>query len=106
VTAPAARGRGVFSTLELHNEEQAAAAGASWALGFTNPLAGPVLVGRLGWEDVTSLRVWARPRRLHRRGAGGLREAASCPPFEAAHETCFEAHHLVRDAPYLTWRYT
>src|SRR3954462_5302726 len=30
VTPPAARGRGVFSTLELHNEEAAARAGASW----------------------------------------------------------------------------
>ena len=37
VTTPAARGRGVFSTLELHNEESAARTGAPWALGFTNP---------------------------------------------------------------------
>src|SRR5881398_2951128 len=43
VTTPAARGRGVFSTLELHNEEDAALAGACWALGFTNPQAGPIL---------------------------------------------------------------
>ncbi len=41
VTTPAARGRGVFSTLELHNEEEAVANGAQWALGFTNPMAGP-----------------------------------------------------------------
>src|SRR5690348_7611853 len=49
VTTPAARGRGVFSTLELGNERAAAEAGALWALGFTNPLAGPILVGRLEW---------------------------------------------------------
>ena len=73
VTTPAARGRGVFSTLELQNEQEAAAAGATWALGFTNPIAGPILVGKLGWEDVTSLRIWARPKRLRRRGKGGLR---------------------------------
>src|SRR5207253_1625094 len=30
VTTPASRGRGVFSTLELHNEQEAARAGASW----------------------------------------------------------------------------
>src|SRR5436305_9470286 len=72
VTTPAARGRGVFSTLELHNEQEAAAAGAQWALGFTNPLAGPILVGKLGWEDVTSLRIWVRPKRLRRRAQGGL----------------------------------
>src|SRR5262249_62405379 len=48
VTTPAARGRGVFSTLELHNEGEAAAAGAAGALGFTNPMARPVPVGLLG----------------------------------------------------------
>src|SRR5436309_1875123 len=80
VTTPAARGRGVFSALELHNEEEAAAAGAGWALGFTNPQAGPILVGKLGWEDVTSLRIWARPKRLRRRRTGGLREAAPVEP--------------------------
>ena len=73
VTTPAARGRGVFSTLELHNEQEAARAGASWALGFTNPMAGPILVGKLGWEDVTSLRIWVRPKRLRERGEGALR---------------------------------
>jgi hypothetical protein len=105
VTTPAARGRGAFSTLELHNEDVAAAAGAGWALGFTNPLAGPILVGRLGWEDVTSLRIWARPLRLRWRGEGALRGPASCPPFEPRHETRFGAHHFVRDREYLDWRY-
>jgi len=105
VTTPAARGRGAFSTLELHNEEAAAAAGAGWALGFTNPLAGPILVGRLGWEDVTSLRIWARPLRLRRRHAGGVRAPASCPPFELRHEVRFGAHHILRDREYLNWRY-
>lgn len=105
VTTPAARGRGVFSTLELHNEEEAAAAGAVWALGFTNPLAGPILVGKLGWEDLTQLRIWVRPRRLRRRGEGALRVDPSCPPFEARHESRYRANHVLRDAAYLTWRY-
>ena len=101
VTTPAARGRGVFSTLELHNEEEAAAAGAAWALGFTNPMAGPILVGRLGWEDVTSLRIWARPKRLPFRHAGSVEETAiTARPRELS------AHHLVRDATYLDWRYS
>lgn len=103
VTTPAARGRGVFSTLELHNEEQAAAAGASWALGFTNPQAGPVLVGRLGWEDLTSLRIWVRPKRLRRRGEGRLRVDSAVVRFEAARQ--LSAHHIVRDPAYLNWRY-
>ena len=56
------------------NEQEAARAGASWALGFTNPMAGPILVGKLGWEDVTSLRIWVRPKRLRKRARGALRQ--------------------------------
>ena len=103
VTTPAARGRGVFSTLELQNEQEAAAAGATWALGFTNPLAGPILVGKLGWEDVTSLRIWARPKRLRRRGEGALRVDAGVRRF--AERGADDGHHVVRDAAYLNWRY-
>jgi GNAT superfamily N-acetyltransferase len=102
VTTPAARGRGVFSTLELHNEQQAAAAGAKWALGFTNPLAGPILVGKLGWEDVASLRVWVRPKRLRRRREGGLRESNG---KVVARPRRLTGHHIVRDDAYLEWRY-
>ena len=102
VTTPAARGRGVFSTLELRNEEEAAEAGAEWALGFTNPLAGPILVGRLGWEDVTSLRIWVRPKRLRPRRTGHLRVEPRVEPVARR----LPAHHLVRDEAYLAWRYT
>ena len=98
VTTPAARGRGVFSALELHNEERAAAAGAHWALGFTNPMAGPILVGRLGWEDVTSLRIWVRPKGLAK--AGRVRETAI-----HARPRALPAVHLLRDDAYLRWRY-
>lgn len=105
VTTPAARGRGVFSTLELHNEQAAAAAGAPWAFGFTNPMAGPILVGKLGWEDLTSLRIWVRPKRLRRTGTGGLRAEAGLQPFDERHAPSFPAHHIVRDAAYLNWRY-
>src|SRR3954452_24390101 len=100
VTTPAARGRGVFSALELHNEEDAAAAGARWALGFTNPMAGPILVGKLGWEDVTSLRIWVRPKRLRWKRAGRVRagDVATRPQR-------LPAHHVVRDAAYLRSRY-
>jgi GNAT superfamily N-acetyltransferase len=111
VTSPAARGKGVFSQLELHNEEEAAAAGARVALGFTNPMAGPILVGKLGWEDVTRLRIWARPKRLRRRGEGRLRVAAERRTFERRHEDAYRAEaaswgdHMVRDVEYLNWRY-
>jgi GNAT superfamily N-acetyltransferase len=98
VTTPAARGRGVFSALELHNEREAAAAGARWALGFTNPMAGPILVGKLGWEDVTSVRIWVRPKGVRRDGR--VRETAVDP-----RERELPAQHIVRDEAYLRWRY-
>jgi GNAT superfamily N-acetyltransferase len=99
VTTPAARGRGVFSTLELHNEEAAAAQGACWALGFTNPMAGPILVGKLGWEDLTSLRIWVRPKRPWRKDG-----AVRATPLEPRPRR-LPAHHIVRDETYLRWRY-
>ena len=100
VTTPAARGRGVFSTLELWNEEEAARAGAGWALGFTNPLAGPILVGRLGWEDVTSLRIWVRPKRLRPKRAGSVEPTPLDPRARP-----LPGHHILRDVEYLRWRY-
>jgi GNAT superfamily N-acetyltransferase len=103
VTTPAARGRGVFSTLELHNEREAAAAGAEWALGFTNPVAGPILVGKLGWEDVASLRVWVKPKRLRPRRTGTLRGRGAPAPFEGKRP--LPALHIARDPAYLNWRY-
>jgi GNAT superfamily N-acetyltransferase len=103
VTTPAARGRGVFSTLELGNEEEAAAAGAGWALGFTNPQAGPILVGRLGWEDLASLRIWARPLRVRRRRSGSVRGPGSAEPFRDGPAP--DAHHILRTPEYLDWRY-
>jgi GNAT superfamily N-acetyltransferase len=110
VTSPAARGKGVFSTLELRNEEEAAAAGAPLGLGFTNPLAGPILVCKLGWVVVTQLRIWARPKRLRRRGEGRLRPGER-PSFDAWHEERYRAeapkwgNHVVRSVDYLNWRY-
>ncbi len=116
-THPTARGKGAFSRLELRNEERAAAEGASLALGFTNPLAGPILVGRLGWRDLYRMRIWARPlrplRALRRRGGGGLPagHGGTLTAFTAAHERAWRAVQdgwgdcLVRDTAYLNWRY-
>src|SRR5262249_3568634 len=59
-----------------------------------------ILVGRLGWEDVTSLRLWARPKRLRPRRAGRV-EATGI----TARPRGLPAHHLVRDEAYLDWRY-
>ena len=117
VTSPAARGRGVFSTLERRNEERAAAEGASLALGFTNPMAGPILVGKLGWRDLYRMRLWARVRRplraLRRRGGGGLAPGGggTLARFTDEHDAAWRrvqpawGNCLVRSADYLNWRY-
>jgi GNAT superfamily N-acetyltransferase len=103
VTTPASRGKGAFSALALHNEREAAAGGAQWALGFANPLSGPILVDKLGWEDIAAVRVWARPKRLRRRAEGGLRITAGVARSDA--ERRLPGTHIVRDPEYLSWRY-
>jgi GNAT superfamily N-acetyltransferase len=118
MTGKAARGKGVFSALQLHNDEQAARSGARLALGFTNPMAGPIFVGKLGWEELCWLRLWARPKRplralrhlrAHGRPVGGVR--GEVETFESRHEEIYRraaggwANHLVKDAAYLNWRY-
>lgn len=118
MTGKAARGKGVFSALQLHNDDQAALGGARLALGFTNPMAGPIFVGRLGWEELCWLRLWARPKRplralrhLRRRGepSGGVRGAVEefGPPHEEIYRRAAVAwtDHVVKDAAYLNWRY-
>jgi GNAT superfamily N-acetyltransferase len=117
VTHPRSRGKGVFSTLELRNEERAAEAGAVLALGFTNPMAGPILVGKLGWRDLYRMRLWVRVLRplgaLRRRGGGGLppSRGGTLPRFGAEQQGAWRAvqpswgNGLVRDAVYLNWRY-
>jgi GNAT superfamily N-acetyltransferase len=118
MTSPLARGKGVFSGLQLHNDELAAAGGAELALGFTNPMAGPIFVSRLGWDELCWLRLWARPKRplralRHLRSGGhpqgGVR--GSVERFDERHEEIYRraargwANHVVKDAAYLNWRY-
>ena len=118
MTGDAARGKGVFSGLQLHNDDVAARSGARLALGFTNPMAGPIFVGKLGWEELCWLRLWARPKRplrairhlrAHGHPAGGVR--GEVEQFETRHEEIYRRSasawpaHLVKDAAYLNWRY-
>jgi GNAT superfamily N-acetyltransferase len=118
MTGPAARGKGVFSALQLHNDDEAARAGSRLALGFTNPSAGPIFVGKLGWDELCWLRLWARPKRPLRalrhlraggRPAGGVR--GTVEQFGPRHEEIYRraapgwADHIVKDAAYLNWRY-
>ena len=60
-TDPAFRGRGVFSELQLENEVRATAAGVTMLLTVPTAESARILTGRLGWQPLPSLRVWARP---------------------------------------------
>jgi len=107
-THPDFRGRGVFSTLQLLNEDVAARAGAQAALGFTNPEAGPIYVGKLGWRELTWLRIWARPLLLPARKARGVEPLERFGPetdelYERARGRW--ANHVVRRSEHLNWRF-
>jgi GNAT superfamily N-acetyltransferase len=60
-TDPAFRGRGIFSELQAANEDRAREAGVSTLLTVPTPESARILIGRLGWTQLPSLRVWARP---------------------------------------------
>lgn len=103
VTAPSARGQGVFSQLQRANEEWAREQGAALALGFTTRTATKVLVGRLGWTLLGRPRVWARLRLRRGRSLAG----DEIRGFEQRHER-LDARgplHLLKDAAWLDWRY-
>lgn len=118
MTGPAARGKGVFSGLQLHNDDVAAANGARFAFGFTNPMAGPIFLGKLGWDELCWLRLWARPkhplralrrRRAHGTPAGGVHGVIE--EFGPRHEEVYRRAsarwpaHFVKSADYLNWRF-
>jgi GNAT superfamily N-acetyltransferase len=127
------RRRGVFSALELRNEELAAEAGIPLTITFPNAASHPIFVGDLGWRDLPRRRLWARPlhaaavaRYLGRRPSttGGLRPPspdvqvrrgltiAPLERFDAATDAVWRAAvaadggaQFARDASFLNWRY-
>jgi GNAT superfamily N-acetyltransferase len=60
-TDPGYRGRGIFSELQAENEERARAAGVGLLLTVPTGASASILTGRLGWQPLPSLRVWAKP---------------------------------------------
>lgn len=118
MTGQAARGKGVFSGLELHNDEEAARSGARLALAFPNSLVSPIFVDKLGWDELCWLRLWARPKRpvrairhlrAHGVPTGGVRGRVERFGDEheeiVRHASASWPFHLVKDAVYLNWRY-
>ena len=120
------RQQGIFSALELRNEEQAAAAGAPLTITFPNAASYRIFVRHLGWRDLPGRRLWARPLRLrsiarYARGresdGGGLRPPSREPrdgvaPLDrfrpdaaALWRASARGNQLVRDETFLNWRY-
>jgi GNAT superfamily N-acetyltransferase len=106
------RGQGLWSLLELHNEAEAARAGAAAVLGFPNDVSDSILVGKLGWRELSRLRLWARPLSLRARESG-LRDVPgeTLDRFGDEAEQVYRTasadwgNHLLRPATYLNWRF-
>ena len=117
---------GVFSELELRNEEQAAAAGAPLTVTFPNAVSHRIFVRDLGWRDLPGRRVWARPLSVgavvryavgRDSSGGGLRspsvdERGAVAPLERfgpeageLWRSTADANQFVRDESFLNWRY-
>ncbi|HSJ95114.1 MAG TPA: hypothetical protein VK896_13855 [Gaiellaceae bacterium] len=104
VTAPSARGLGVFQALAVRHEEQGVERGSAFVLGFASAPTHPIFLGPLGWVQVDRRRVWARPLPIGRRGTRAT-------AFDHRHESVYRrvsagfANHVVRSRGYLDWRY-
>jgi hypothetical protein len=99
-THESARGQGIFAGLESRHEREAAERGAAVALAFASPPTAPIFLGPLGWAEIGRLRVWARP--LLAQAPAPLEAARFDHVGDAAADW---PNHVVRDAPYLDWRY-
>ena len=105
VTDPEFQGRGIFQRLNGEVERAARETGAALELGFTNKLAGPIYIAKLGWLDVARLRIWARPLLPGRGRDGGERLERFGAEQEAPTARCETGSRVVRDSAYLNWRY-
>jgi GNAT superfamily N-acetyltransferase len=120
------RRQGVFSELELRNENEAAAAGALLTVTFPNAASHRIFVQDLGWRDLPGRRVWARPLSAGAvvryalgkdSSAGGLRAwspdaRSAVAPLERFGPDAGElwrsaatGNQFVRDETFLNWRY-
>jgi GNAT superfamily N-acetyltransferase len=102
-TEESARGQGIFPALERKHEAEAQERGAAVVLAFASKPTAPIFLGPLGWREIGRLRVWARPLpRLLRPRRRGERIERFGFAGDAAGDW---PNHVVRDAPYLNWRY-
>jgi GNAT superfamily N-acetyltransferase len=104
-TDPAHRGRGVFQTLQRANEERARETGIRLLLIVPNAASAAVLVWRLGWTKLPSLRVWVRGRLLRARCRRAPAVERLPSPVTQCHEQSRPGDRVLRDAAYLEWRF-
>jgi hypothetical protein len=125
-TEPGFRRQGVFSELELRNEDEAAAAGAPLTVTFPNAASHPIFVRDLGWHDLPGRRIWARPLSagavaryaLGRESTGGglraprpdARDGVAPldrfgPEAGELWRSAATGNQFVRDETFLNWRY-
>lgn len=105
VTAPEARGLGIFRALELRHEEQGREQGSSCVLAFASAPTRPLFLGPLGWRQIDRRRVWARPLPMGRRGTRSPERFGAQHEDAYAREAAALRNHIVRDSRYLNWRY-
>jgi hypothetical protein len=113
------RGLGIFSKLELENEEASRRKGARIALTIPNPRSHPIFL-RLGWQPLRTQRVWVRPLRLRAAPARPSRPGPRSygrvtvepvgrfgPETEAAWRRAAPRYgdQVIGEAAYLNWRY-
>ena len=105
VTAPGARGLGIFRALERRHEEQGVERGSACVLAFASAPTRPLFLGPLGWTQIDRRVVWARPLPVGRRGERAAR-------FHERHARAYEraaaprfGNHVARRRQYLDWRY-
>ena len=105
VTAPEARGLGIFRALELRHEEQGREADSACVLAFASAPTRPLFLEPLGWTQIDRRRVWARPLPIGR-GRFSAPERFDLRHDEAHSGQTHHLHnHVVRDSRYLNWRY-
>lgn len=106
------RGKGIFSRLELANEAEAVRRGCEVAVTFPNAASRPIFLERLGWHELWSGRIWARPPvppvgtgpfRIRDLTASDLSEGQSPGHVVGGHAPGINGQLV--DQEFLRWRY-
>jgi GNAT superfamily N-acetyltransferase len=106
-TDPAYRGRGIFAQLQAMNEQRARDLGVRLLFTVPTEASTRILVGRLDWTPLPSLRVWVRPRVL--RGPVRARRVERFSLVTSCHKEGAGqkggGDRVLRDTVWLNWRF-